>query len=39
MPEKWFTDEFKEKREKCKVPEDLTFKTKPQLAVEILEET
>ncbi len=38
MPEKWFTDEFKERREKCKVPEDLTFKTKPQLAVEMLEE-
>jgi SRSO17 transposase len=37
IPEKWFTDEFKEKREKCKVPESLIFKTKPQLAVEMLE--
>jgi SRSO17 transposase len=38
LPEKWFTDDFKEKRNKCKVPSGLTFKTKPQLAAEMLEE-
>jgi SRSO17 transposase len=37
LPEKWFSEEYRERREKCKVPEDLTFKTKPQLAVEMLE--
>ena len=38
IPEKWFSDAYAERRKKCKVPEDLTFKTKPQLAVEILED-
>jgi SRSO17 transposase len=38
IPEKWFTGDFIERRKKCKIPEDLTFKTKPQLAVEMLEE-
>jgi len=38
LPEKWFTDGFEEKRKKCKVPEEATFKTKPQLAAEMLEE-
>ena len=37
MPEKWFTDEYEVRRKKCKVPEDLEFKTKPQLAVEMFE--
>ena len=32
---KWFGDDYKEKREKCKFPEDLTFKTKPELAAEM----
>jgi SRSO17 transposase len=35
MPEKWFGDDYKERRNKCRVPEDLTFKTKPELAVEM----
>jgi SRSO17 transposase len=38
VPEKWFTDEYAERRAKCKFPEDLGFKTKPQLAVELLKE-
>jgi SRSO17 transposase len=38
IPEKWFEDDYKEKREKCKMPEDLTFKTKPQLASEMFHE-
>jgi SRSO17 transposase len=37
MPEKWFTDEYEVRRKKCRVPGDLEFKTKPQLAVEIFE--
>ena len=36
MPEKWFTDEYKELREKCRVPEHVTFKTKPEMAAEML---
>ena len=36
IPEKWFEDEFKARREKCKLPEGTEFKTKPQLAVEML---
>lgn len=35
MPEKWFGDDYKEKRDKCKVPDDLTFKSKPELAAEM----
>jgi SRSO17 transposase len=38
IPEKWFSEEYAEKREKCKVPEGHECKTKPQLAVEMLEE-
>ena len=36
MPKKWFNDEYKEKRKKCKLPKTLAFKTKPQLAIEML---
>ena len=38
LPEKWFTKEYKERREKCMVPKRLEFKTKPQLAVEMFQE-
>jgi SRSO17 transposase len=38
MPEKWFKEEYKTKREACLVPSDLTFKTKPQIAIELLKE-
>ena len=37
VPEKWFTDEFSLRREKCKFPLNLQFKTKPQLAMEMLQ--
>ena len=37
IPEKWFTEEYKDRRKKCKLPEEIEFKTKPQLAVEMLE--
>jgi SRSO17 transposase len=36
IPEKWFTAEYADKRQKCKVPEEVEFKTKPQLASEML---
>ncbi len=38
MPEKWFNEDFKEKRKNCSVPSDLTFKTKPQIATQMLHE-
>ena len=37
MPESWFSPEQQERRQKCKVPEDLTFKTKPELAAQMLQ--
>ncbi len=37
VPEKWFTEEYEERREKCHFPEELTFKTKPQIALELLQ--
>ena len=37
IPEKWFTEEYEDRRKKCKLPEEIEFKTKPQLAVEMLE--
>jgi len=36
LPEAWFTEAYAARRTKCKVPDDLTFHTKPQLAIEIL---
>jgi len=38
VPQKWFIGDYAEKREKCRFPKDLAFKTKPQLAVELLNE-
>jgi len=35
IPEKWFSDDYKLRRIKCKLPENIKFKTKPQLAVEM----
>jgi SRSO17 transposase len=37
VPEKWFDDEYAGRREKTRFPEALSFKTKPQLALELLE--
>jgi len=37
VPEVRFDDEHKNKREKTKFPEDIIFKTKPQLAAEMFE--
>lgn len=38
VPEEWFSEEYKERREKCDFPKDFTFKTKPQMASEMLTE-
>jgi SRSO17 transposase len=37
MPEQWCTEDYKDRRDKCNVPKDVTFHTKPQLAVEMLQ--
>lgn len=36
IPDRWFTDDYLDRRKKCKLPEDTVFRTKPQLAVEML---
>jgi SRSO17 transposase len=36
IPEKWFSDDYQERREKCELPQDMKFKSKPQLAAEML---
>lgn len=38
VPEKWFSEDFENRRSKCEMPEDLKFKTKPQLAVEMIQD-
>lgn len=38
MPEAWFEDEYEDRRDDCLVPEDLEFKTKPEIAIELLHE-
>jgi SRSO17 transposase len=37
IPEQWFTDEYRVRRKKCDLPEDIAFQTKPQLAAEMLQ--
>ncbi len=37
MPEKWFEEECAVQRQACGVPEDLVFKTKPEIGLELLE--
>jgi SRSO17 transposase len=37
MPERWFTEDYAELRRKCQVPEDLVFKTKNQLLLELID--
>jgi SRSO17 transposase len=38
LPERWFAKEHRERWEKCRIPEGTTFKTKPQLALEMIQE-
>ena len=36
MPEKWLEEEHTEQRQACDVPQDLVFKTKPEIGLELL---
>ena len=36
IPQKWFADAYFERRRKCKLPTETVFRTKPQLAVDML---
>ena len=36
IPEKWFSDEYRARRKKCNLPKDTVFRTKPELAAEML---
>ena len=36
ITDQWFSDSYRQRREKCNLPKDIVFKTKPQLAVEML---
>ena len=38
IPEQWFTEDYSEKRKKCNLPLNVEFKTKPQLAVDMLQD-
>lgn len=37
MPEAWFDDDHREHWQKCGVPADITFQTKPELAAELFQ--
>ena len=37
LPESWLSKEQQDRRKKCRVPEQTTFKTKPQLALEMVQ--
>lgn len=37
LPEEWFEADHRERWEKCGIPDDMPFKTKPELALEMLE--
>ena len=37
VPEIWFSDEYKERREDCDLPEDLEYMKKPKIATELLQ--
>ena len=36
MPDQWLEEEHTEQRQACGVPEDLVFKTKPEIGLELL---
>jgi SRSO17 transposase len=39
LPEEWFDEDHRERWEKCGIPDDTRLKTKPELALEMLEAT
>ena len=38
LPEQWFSEEYKKKREECQIPEEVSFKTKIEIAIEEIKE-
>jgi SRSO17 transposase len=36
IPDQWFSDDYQNRRDKCNLPKDIAFRTKPQFAVEML---
>ncbi len=36
LPEDWFTDAYEKRWDKCEIPEDISFKSKPQIAADML---
>lgn len=32
LPEPWFTEDYRERHQRCGVPADVTFRTRPELA-------
>lgn len=38
LPEVWFSEEYQKRRQKCKIPEETTFKSKITLALEMIQE-
>lgn len=38
LPEEWFTEAYTEQRERCGIPSTVSFKTKPQLGLEMVKE-
>jgi SRSO17 transposase len=36
IPKQWFTDDFALRRNKCELPQDISFRTKPELATDML---
>lgn len=36
LPEAWFSDDYKDKRKECHIPEEITFKTKNEIAKEMV---
>jgi SRSO17 transposase len=38
IPENWFSEDYALRRRKCELPDGITFKTKPQLAVQMLKD-
>lgn len=37
LPEQWFAETHQEKRQACGVPEELSYQTKPEIALELLQ--
>jgi SRSO17 transposase len=37
LPQRWFEPEYQERRQRCRIPQETTFQTKPQLALGLLQ--